>query len=290
VIRPLGNGIVGWIAKTLVTSLTFGLALIPGANSLQKWLSHQIGGTLQQVQKPLTRWIVGMAQYVTFTSQAWAATGYDLYRFGAWVVDHHIPQEIAKAIRHPATTAKAAAAKVTTIEHVVYRFPKTWRAEIRKAVAVALPGVLVPELPLLKWLRRHLGELQKVAKIAAAIGVALPGIIGRARPYPWLTKWRHKTDADLRKLNRILGRTGFLALITTTLGIEIARLMRCPNTRGIAKSFCGANLNGLLGLLGGLAILEGRFSIVEMAEGMLDLEEDMVGLIGGAFTELDGLV
>ena len=46
IIRPFGDGIWGGILKALAFGPSLLISIIPGANSLQKWLSHQIGGTI----------------------------------------------------------------------------------------------------------------------------------------------------------------------------------------------------------------------------------------------------
>jgi hypothetical protein len=134
--------------------------------------------------------------------------------------------------------------------------------------------------------RRGVGTLKKTMPYIP--GVAIP--LGLLHDLRRIDRWFHGHSKRIARLEKLLGVTGLAALITATFGAEITRFLRCKNTRGIAKAWCGADLAWLLGLLGAGVLVTERLSIVTLAEEMLGLEETIVKHVGGVFVELDGLV
>lgn len=185
-----------------------------------------------------------------------------------WLIHTHLPRislhQVSKA------TLAAMIAKM-----IADALPKTW-STVTKVVHVVEHEVT-----------------HTITKVVAAAGaIAIPGpfaLPGFRHLWHDLTSWRTRIGHRVGRLEKLLGVTGLAALITATFGAEITRFLRCKNTRGIAKAWCGSDLASLLGLLGGLAAIEAGFSIVAMAEEMLSIESQMVKLIGGAFSELDGI-
>ena len=289
ILKPMSNGFLGWLVSGLGKALFFGASLIPGANSLAKWLIHNVGQTFLNNAKPMALWLKGMKDYVNFTGLATFAVPYDLYRVISWLVLKVLPRHDKAVAQHAVSSAAAAAGKAVPRGAAARHNHDLTASQVASAVAADIPVALPKAFPKINWVPRQWRKWLGLAAGAAAIALPLPHSIPSEVLPRWVPRFRTGTDKRLKRLEKILGRTGLIALIAATLGGEIARLVRCPNTKGIAKAFCGANLNGLLGLLGGLAILETPLSLVSMAQGMLDVEEEMVGLIKGVFTELEGI-
>lgn len=115
----------------------------------------------------------------------------------------------------------------------------------------------------------------------------VPGVISGKDKYArgQIVNLKKRHVSLLHKLSPLAFLAVPLAGITALDGY-----LRCRNFRKLQKPLCAANLEGLLAGLLGLAVIEGGFSIVTLAEEMLALEGEMVKVIGGAFSELDGLV
>lgn len=122
-------------------------------------------------------------------------------------------------------------------------------------------------------------EYVKAAISAAGLAIPFP-IPGKPLSIPKKqAKENTETNKRLKRLEKILGASGFAALLTATLGGEITRFLKCKNTRGIAKAWCGANLKALLGLLTGLLAAVGVFSLIDFAHYIEDGIEDGAKLV-----------
>lgn len=128
-------------------------------------------------------------------------------------------------------------------------------------------------------------EYVKAAIAAAGLAIPFP-IPGKPLSIPKKqAKENVETNKRLKRLEKILGASGFAALLTATLGGEITRFLKCKNTRGIAKAWCGSDLSGLLGLLAGIVAVEEGFSLVDFAKTLQAAQADVVNEILPMLTE-----
>lgn len=209
--------------------------------------------------------------------------------FAHWLIHSYLPHQL-HALEHlvGATTivkvSRLALSKsqILTVEHHL-------EAYFRKAIGATIPGVVPKAWPKVNWTPKHWREWLGLGAIGGAL--TLPGTLA------WEKLFGHRVNRELidarkrlHRLEKVLGATGAAAVVTYGLAkIGLGWMVRCKNLRGIGKSFCGADLASMIGLLGGLALIEGGFSIVTLAEEMLAIEKQMVNVIAGAFSELDGL-
>lgn len=108
--------------------------------------------------------------------------------------------------------------------------------------------------------------ITKVVHYAGSITLPNPWLFPRFKDwYHDILKWRLHVNLRLSRLEKLLGITGLAALITATFGAEITRFLRCKNTRGVAKSWCAADLKGLLWLIAGALAVADSFSLIGFA-------------------------
>lgn len=251
--RGQGGGFLNWIVSqaTAVAKTVEWAAeqVVP----LTKFLTHELGQAFNAVYQQIAQWLSGIEDGARLAADAVYHTALAMARWNQWLVSTYLPRVI-----HPVTTTvNKVVSSTTKVVKVIQRdavtLTKATKAYIRAAVAVAIPGALVPELPLLKWIRQHWKRI-----VAGAAGLSIP----------WLHPWRIATDKRIKRLEKLLGLSGLAALVTATFGAEVLRFLRCRNTRGIAKTWCGANLNALENLFLGLLAVVGGFGLIEFGQAM----------------------
>lgn len=210
--------------------------------------------------------------------------------FNHWLLKAYLPAQFG--FHSDNTVAKAKAAGRTQPFSAAQRrvLADTLFAQILIRVEAVIPHAVPLHWRKIAWTPKQWRAWLGVG--AAAGALTIPGSTAWDR-----SKWKEqgKTNTKnahrFRTLNWLLAFTGAGALVAAGLAkIGLGWMSKCNNLRHIGPSFCGANLSGLIGLFGALAIVEGNFSIVSLAEEMLAIEERMVKVIGGAFSELDGIV
>ena len=159
-------------------------------------------------------------------------------------------------------------------------------------IARALSGVHPTHLTRVIAQRIGLTRSQVKALIAAAlagagaIALPLPHVLPRLKR---LEREALHEGKRLRRLERLLGATGAALLVARALGLGSIRCLRDGNIGRAARAFCGLDQAIVDGLLAGLVVLEIPFSIEELASEFLAVEDQLVGLVAGAISELDGL-
>lgn len=281
--RSMGGGFVGYLADAL--KLTAGplIFVTQQVVKLTSWLAHTIGPHFLQVEQHAVGWLTGMAEYVEFLARSWASAAYDLDRFGSWLLTTYLPKAIRNLPNSVTHVVHSITTRVVHVERTVVKLPGLTKAAVRAAVAVAIPGLIAKDLPYFDWLKKHLKALEKI--LAGAAGAVAGTVVGLPKDLVGIRK-------RLAKLERISATSlaaGAVALALARLGVS---WVRCNNWKRLGRAGCNLDPNAitqLLGLVTGLALIEGNFSIVALAEDMLAIEENVVGLVTGAFSELDGI-
>lgn len=220
---------------------------------------------------------------------AWR-TATSVYNWNHWLLKSYLPKELRFQSTQTVTKANVSGRTQPFSKSQLQRLANTLEAEILRKIEAVIPRAAPLHWPKLNWSvkkwRAWLGLT------AGAGALALPGSTAWER-----AKWKEQnrtntqTHKRFRTLNWLLAFTGAAALVAAGLAkLGLGWMSRCTNLKKIGPAFCGADLAGLIGLFGTLAVIEGNFSIVQMAEGMLAVEKQMVKLVGGAFSELDGIV
>lgn len=303
---------LGWLAEQAGNIPLFGPLTVKQLVRLDEWIASAMKPAFDYVDGKIAAFLSYIGQVSGYAANHGYRNSLALHNAFSWLLGVHEPARDKAVANRAAQLAAIKAGKMTPLGARARYEAKAYAAATLASTEAAIlkklahdpawKDAIAADLPLARPVPGVKGGMTKaeidelvhsyVQTALRAAGLALPfPIPGRPIAIP---KKQAKENADvnkrLRRLEKILGLTGLAGLIGATFGKEIERFLRCKNTRGIAKAWCGADLGALLGLLGTAIAIEGNFSIVEMAEGMLAVEERMVSLIGGAFTELDGIV
>lgn len=285
---------------------------VKAATLLAKYLAHELYPAYNSSSKHVAGWLSAIGQGIDWGSAGEFRTKVALAQATFWA-KHKLAAQITKTATAKATDAAVIKTGKLTPLGAKFRYQakaieaaiiKSLEGDILKKIAhdKTFQSAIAADLPLARPLPGVKGGYTKAqldVKIKEYIKAALASA-GLALPFPYpgkpfaLPKSQQRinsqTNKRIKRLEKILGISGLAALITATFGREVTRFLRCPNTKGIAKAWCGADLTGLLGILGVATVITGNFSIVQLAEEMLAIEKDMVKVIGGAFSELKPLV
>lgn len=236
-----------------------------GLRATEKRLNSRLSAAAVKLQGAISEsWHV-LATLIEQTGEAiWEAT-----QVGAralWLVEVKYPLDVLSFLAHKGVQAAGVGAKVTNVTvQKVYQTGRVAKAQVAR-------------------IDRRLDALE--ARVHAA-AIAVPGAI--ALPFPRLgaleRAW-HGTQGRLGKLEHRFGRTAFAAAVATalaTLGVSWARRSCAKRT---ADGFCRVDPDVFAGLIAGLAVVVGAQSVVRFAEGMLAVEDEMVGVLERLIVEL----
>lgn len=223
------------------------------------------------------------------------------HKLGSFITTVKLPQVQKNATAAATSAALVKAGKLTPLgarqRYQAAQAEATLEKKVEGAIlrdlthSPAFRAAIAADLPLARPIPGVKGGLTKaqidarikeyVKAALAAAGLALPiPRVGKpiAIPKPQ-AKENAETNKRLKRLEKILGITGLAGLIAATLGKEVERFLRCPNTKGIAKSWCASDLSGLLGLLAGIVAVEEGFSLVDFAKTLQAAQADVVNEI-----------
>lgn len=237
----------------------------------------------------VVNWLHHFGQLSADTLATIEADAVSATKFMDWVVTDYIPAHAKGVVQRVEGTV------VTKIQHIALSGTQLRTLEhqldgyIHRAIAATIPGVVPKAWPRINWTPKRWREWLGLAAGAGAL--ALPGSLAWERE---LSKELHKgltsVEKRLRSVEKVLGATGAAAVVTYGLAkIGLGWMTRCTNLRHIGKSFCGADLGGLIGLLAGIVVLEEGFSIVDFAEALVTIEGDVANGILSAISEFEGV-
>lgn len=241
-------GPVGWVASQVV--------------NLTKWLTHSIGSHFKAVEWHAVGWLSAMADYLDYTGESIAGIAYDLSHVVHWLVGVEIPKlvkaipgEVGKVVHYVTT-------RVTHIERTIVKLPGLTRAQIRAAVAVAIPGVIAHDLPYFDWLKKHLKALERV--IAGAGGAVLGGLLHLPRDLIGIRK-------RLGRLEKIIAGSLGVTIVVAALTKLGLNWIRCNNWRRVGREVCAADpslISELFGLGITAAVIVDFRGIVKLAQSV----------------------
>lgn len=191
----------------------------------------------------------------------------DTYSFGQWLVHTYVPTYVhgLTDVLHGATSTLTKT--VTRVERVTVHVTKIIRVEAKSAAN------------------------QAVHTAAKAVPIALAPPLAIPRLWHGIDELRAKFPSITKRLGRVealLGAAAMAVAMANVLGVS-ARCLRSGNIGKTARRLCGLDTALLEGLLGGLIVLEGGFSVRELAQGLLDVEDELVAGISLLVTELNDL-
>lgn len=234
-------------------------------------------------------WLHSIGQFSEYTTHAIERSAVTLSKFSDWVVTTYIPNHAKAIVSHVTQVTLTqvhrialSKAQLVTLEHQLDGY-------IHRAIAATIPGVVPKSWPRINWTPKHWRQWLGLGALGGAL--TLPGATGWEHA---LEKELHKgltsVEKRLRSVEKVLGATGAAAVVTYGLAkIGLGWMTRCTNLRHIGKSFCGADLGGLIGLLAGIVVLEEGFSIVDFAEALVTIEGDVANGILSAISEFEGV-
>jgi hypothetical protein len=228
-------------------------------------LTHAIGSHFAQVEGTAVSWLGALGNVSDYTWKSLAGIAYDVHDFSRWLVLKEIPSLIRALPNAVTNVVHAITTRVVQVERTIVKLPGLTKAQIRAAVAVAIPGIIAHDLPYFEWLRKHLKALERV--IAGGVGAALGGLIHLPRDLVGIRK-------RLGKIEHILAGTLGVALVTTALARLGLTWIRCNNWKRLGRAGCQLPTNAisnLLGLVAGLAVLETGLSLETFAKELQPL-------------------
>ena len=253
----------------------FGNLISPPLTQLTRWISHECGVAFQGLEQIGVRWLDGLNSYVNYMGEHTLKWASELYGTVEWLTWHYIPKQVAAALRATEGEIGALWRHMPLPARVVIHLPRISKAWIKAAIAAVLPGALIAELPLLKWLARHKAWLAHVAALAGGIALA-PGY---AIPRLWrgiddLRKWKTHVGRRLHRLEKLLGMTGLAIAIASVLRIPSFRCLTTGPIGKVSRALCGlssAALQDLLGLIVDALILTNICEVITIMEDGLSL-------------------
>jgi hypothetical protein len=298
--------IVGW-GLLIAWSNTFGMMLEGLANALRinAWrihidpagklreIDHAVVGVLQGYiaasDHAIGFWFHQSARLQGWITDETVKLAQDTLHLGQWLVHSYVPSVVHDATHLLGRATHTLTHTVTRVERVVVHTPAVAKAAAHAAVAPLYRTVAIPHLGELQWIHHHWKALTRAAATAGSVALS-PGL---AIPKVWhgideLRRSKVLTTKRLHRLEALLGATAMAAAMANVLGVS-GRCLRSGNVGRLARSLCGIDSVLLNALLGGLAVLEGGFSVVALAEGLRDVEDELVAGISLLVTELADL-
>jgi hypothetical protein len=239
--RSQAGGTFGWLTGFLKLTAAPLIFVTEQVTKLTSWLTHAIGTHFAAVEWHAVNWLSGLADYLDYTGESIAGIMYDLDHSVRWLVGTEIPKlikaiptEIGKAVHYVTT-------RVVHIERTIVKLPGLTKAQIRAAVAVAIPGLIAHDLPYFDWLRKHLKALERV--IAGGTVGALGGLLHLPKDLVGIRK-------RLARLER-LGIGGLAAgAVAAALAALGASWIRCNNWKRLGRAGCQLDSSVITELLG----------------------------------------
>lgn len=272
-----GKAHVSWLGEIFNIGTAPLQILVKAATRLAEHIASALAPAYAAASTHFAGWLAALGQYIGWNAIHAHRNSSATYNTATWA-NTRLRSEILND-----TLAKSKGQTTTIIRTTAPSVParriaaKDSAVQFRSSFDSAFPGQLVKDYPKVDWGPKKWRAWLGVLPAAGSISVPFPRVIPRPQAIPKAQKKVNDSTAKrLKRLEKILGITGLAGLIGATLGKEVERFLRCPNTKGIAKAWCGANLNSLLGLLGGLVALEATFDLEAFAKqiqgGIVDAE------------------
>jgi len=280
---------VGFLGQLFNLTTLPAQVLIRAGVALAKWITHQLEPAYLTAESHIAGFIARTHLTLGWNASFSHRNAVALHNTASWA-DTELRAEItAQAVAQAETFAKTKGRSLAPSPTLARATAKQNAVAFRHALDNAFPGELVKTYPEVNWTSRKWRAFLGVLPAVGGIALPFPRVIPRTIPIPKQGKINSQTNRRLKRIEKILGISGLAGLITATFGREITRFLRCPNTRGIAKSWCGADLNALLGLLIGVAEIEAGFSLVDFADTLIAAQNDVVNVILSGISEFDGV-
>lgn len=283
--RSVGGGFIGWLGSQIKDTAEAVPWIGEQVVKLSEWLAHSIGAHYLEVEQHAVSWLTGLAEYAKFVAQSTFAIGYDLERFASWLLTTYLPRAIRNLPSSVTHLVHSITTRVVHVERTIVKLPGLTKAQVRAAVAGAIPGIIARDLPYFDWLKRHLKALERI--LAGAAGA----VIGATIPIHKDLLGIKKRVGKLEKSLVGLAAAGLVATALARLGVS---WIRCNNWKRLGRGICNlpaAAISDLLGLLTDVLILADICEVVKLLQDAYALVEqplaELVGDVGGALCHGD---
>lgn len=266
---------VSWLGQVFNIVTAPAQLLIKVTVQLAKYIAAELEPSFLMAEGKMAGWLSGIGQTFGWNASHAHRNSAAMWNTANWA-NIKLRAEILNEAGHLTKSQTTTIIKTKTPTLPARRVSaKDNAVAFRSSFDAAFPGQLVKDYPKVDWGTKKWRAWLGVLPAAGSIAIPFPRVIPRPTTIPKAQKKiNDSTGKRLKRLEKILGITGLAGLITATFGGEITRFLRCGNTRGIAKAWCGANLKALLGLLGGLVAVVGTFSLIDFAKFLQPLIAD----------------
>lgn len=282
----LGKAHVSWLGEIFNIGTAPLQILIKAATRLSEHIASALEPAYHSASIHVAGWLSGLGQALGWNATHAHRNSSATYNVAAWAntkLRAEITHDVEARTKGQTTTIIRTSAPSIPARRVS---AKDNAIAFRHAFESEFPATLAHDYPKVRWTRREWAKWLGVVPAVGSIAVPFPRVLPRPQAIPKKQAKVNKSDAKrLSRLEKLLGITGLAALIGATFGKEIERFLRCPNTKGIAKAWCGSDLSGLLGLLAGIVAVEEGFSLVDFAKTLQAAQADVVNEILPMLTE-----
>lgn len=275
------NWIVGQAEDTVKAAIWLTEQLVP----LTSFLAHELGNAFNVTYAAAARWIGGVENYISMKGAALANFASAVNSWATWLVTKEIPHLIRALPNSVTHLVHTVTTRVVHVEKTIVKLPGLTKAQVRAAVAVAIPGIIANDLPYFQWLKDHLKALERV--LSGAAGAVIGSSIPSVRDLIGIRK-------RIGKIERALTHSaaaGLVAVAIATLGVS---WIRCTNWKRLGRGFCNlpaSAISHLLGLITDIFVLADVCRVVELLEDALKTIEPelaaFIGEVGGALCHGD---
>lgn len=248
-------------------------------------LTQAMGAAIGGVEAAMGKMFHVLAFEVSWLGRTIQQTAETVFALAAAVASLTHPAEVKKLWQSLVGHEQATLGRVKQAQQTASQALSRTRVNVRgQAQAAAREAVAPVE-----------GELSRVQHVLSGrIGALESEVAGTLEPE--IAGLRERTraieDAAVRAYEWARGfwKVASVGAAAAVVAVALGRLnlawIRCRNVETAGRRLCGLDPSLLEALLAGTLVLASGFSIVQLAEETLSIEEELVGLIGKGVTEL----
>jgi hypothetical protein len=170
---------------------------------------------------------------------------------------------------------------------IIAAFPLPWLAR-RVAALVRAHAIPSTRTVVARTTRPIIQRVTRIVK-ATAGAVAIPGVLWGTLPrLRGLERWRNRTGARLRSLERGIAGVSAVALVGTALARLGLNWIRCRRVGRVGKAVCGMDSQLLGSILADATLIIGTISLVELTRGTQRLMPAITDATGYLVREAPG--
>lgn len=300
------KGVLGGVGVVI-----HGLEWLTGKRlQLEDWFARSVATLFVENWRPLRNFFAGHGEVAHWNAHAIARNAVTLGRYAQWNTTVAVP----RAIRD---TTGPIGKRVTAIERQRAKaVPPGVTGPVAKTIATkaaitTIPKVIQNDIAAIEWLKGHQKLIDDITRITPILtnphpipvahgGTGVPVGVGRY-PIPGtlggavgagvgITGSEARTNARLRRLEKLLGVSGMTAAMALVLGLPLGRMLKCNHFKALKRlPACGPGslLAGLAGLFADILAFSAICQLLPVMEKGLELVEPaIVSFTSGAAAKL----